>query len=383
MLTVDRNDFVTALKLCKHVLPSSTTMPAAQNILLRVSGGELEMIATDLTAVITVAIPIVDNDGTALDTTIDGDKVDAVIPKMESDLVKIQVLDNGKVKISSSRKYSTFATIPSSEFPMLRIPEEKPQYLPIEPDTFSNHLQAAISQVGDSVTDKPMNAYSGIYLTGYGNELRVMSSDRTRGYFASIPFENEVQFDALLWLAGHQGVYKSLTTFANVEIAADTQRFYLRGQRDGVDVQFVALTMADEYPQIYDVIREVHDDMSNPVRALVDAKQFKNDLAPTVKFEKLFVSLALDDGTLIFESTDQNDSYRVELDAQIEGDYTAFKMFLSKLYIRDILNHIDTPMVQILVDNIKGSPAAFMSPSDGEFETEIGKELFFLAKMEV
>lgn len=175
-LTVDRDAFAKGLGWIQSVVEKRSTMPILSNVLLRGSGNELKIIATDLEVGIEGIIPAeIKGEG---GVTLNARKMYDIIKEMPPGSIYLSVEDNFRTEIKGEKGVFHLMGTNESEYPPL--PEySKDSFLEIPAETFKEMIEKTIFAAS---TEETRYNLGGIYcqITEEKDKIRMVATDGHR-----------------------------------------------------------------------------------------------------------------------------------------------------------------------------------------------------------
>lgn len=169
-LRVDRDALLTAVSAVCQVVERRNTIPILSNVLLRVEGDGLTILATDLDLWSQRHIPC--DAMSRLDTTVEAEKLRASINSLRPGAVTLTHA-NGALTIQQGRSTRTMMTLPSEDFPQLRKIEKETTFA-IDAARLLTMLEAAKPSIS---TEEARYYLCGVFLHHEDGKLKAVSSN--------------------------------------------------------------------------------------------------------------------------------------------------------------------------------------------------------------
>ncbi len=354
---IAKDEFLKGLSVTQSVVEKRNTMPILANILIRGSGGQLQLVATDLEVGVSARISA--DVVTSGSLSLNAKKLYDIVKELPEGEVRVRSGDGFNVEISSGRSRFNVLGLDPEDFPQVQ------EY----PDASYFALPAAV--LGDMIsktifavsTDETRFNLNGIYIERGEHGLRLVATD---GHRLSL-VEREVENIDALPLA--KGVIVPRKGFAELKKHLDGGQFELSfsgnncvGRRENL---VLTMRLIDgEFPD-YRVV--VPKGSSKKVlvdrQALTDSLRRVSLLSPE-KFKG--VKLSLSSGTLkISSSNPEMGDASEEIDAQYEGD--SMEIGFNARYLLDVIAEIGSEKVFLgLNDDVSQGVIAPVVDGEGD-----------------
>ncbi len=334
---IAKDEFLKGLSVTQSVVEKRNTMPILSNILIRGSGGQLQLVATDLEVGVSARVSAEVATGGSL--SLNAKKLYDIVKELPEGEVLVRSGDGFNVEISSRRSRFNVMGLDPEDFPLV---QEFPD---------ANYFGLPAAVLGDMVaktifavsTDETRFNLNGIYIERSEGGLRLVATD---GHRLSL-VERKVDNIESLTLA--KGVIVPRKGFSELRKHLEGGEFQLAfagnncvGRKDGF---VISMRLIDgEFPDYKVVIPKKSDRKVFVDRvAFADSLRRVSLLSPE-KFKG--VKLSLSAGTLkISSSNPEVGDAQEEIDADYQGE--SMQIGFNARYILDVLAEIGTEKVFI------------------------------------
>jgi DNA polymerase III subunit beta len=332
---IAKDEFLKGLAVTQSVVEKRNTMPILSNILIRGSGGQLQLVATDLEVGVSVRISADITTGGSL--SLNAKKLYDIVKELPEGELMVRAGDGFNVEISSRRSRFNVMGLDPEDFPQV---QEFPDavYFAVPAAVLGDMIAKTIFAVS---TDETRFNLNGIFIERGNDGLRLVATD---GHRLSLV---ERQVDNIEALPLAKSVIVPRKGFSELRKHLDGGGFELGfagnnciGRRDGL---VISMRLIDgEFPDYKVVIPAKSDKKVFIDRvALVDSLRRVSLLSPE-KFKGVKVSVA--PGILkISSSNPEVGDALEELDVEYNGD--PMQIGFNARYLLDILGEIGTDKV--------------------------------------
>ncbi len=352
--SIQSNELQKALNIVGSIIPTKSTLPILENFHFSLSGNNLIITATDLDTSTSITVKVKTSaDGTI---AIPAKRITETIRTLtnteiqfiaEHDGSKIVMrTDNGEYKLcgESSDNYPTIPVFKSNE--EIKINNE--------------YLKRLINKTSFAVSaDELRPAMMGILFQIKKNEIRAVATDGHRlvriinSTFAS----SKVERDIIIPSKALTQALKSIEGEDSTISLNDTHIMFSLG-----DVTLISRIIEEKYPNYESVIP-----IDNDKKLIVDRNQLISSVRRTAIYASSTthqVRFSLKKGTMTVSAEDID--FGTEAKETLSCDYSSDPMEIgfNSSYIADILSHIDTNEVLIMLSN--PTRACIIKPIDQE-----------------
>ncbi len=351
--TVSKGVLQKGLQKVIGVIPSKTTIPILENVLLELQENKLQITGTDLEICISTELTVNgDMDGAC---TVPAKSLNEILRELPEIPVEIQLEDKNKLSIRTQNGLYKLGSQPKEEFPSIVL-EESEGHFNIDSVLLSRMINKTIFAVS---TDELRTTLMGVYFQLMADQFRCVSTDGHRlvkinnSQIKSPEFHNNVIVPTKALALILRNI-EALEECQDIEISFGENHLIFK-----LDETFVYSKIIEgQYPKYENVIP-----VDNDKKMVVN----KEELAAAVKRVAIFsnsfthqIKFVLDNNVLKISSEDieyggeGNEEISVKYDAEI------LEIGYNGLYILDIIKNIDTDEVAFLLkDSIS---AAIVTP---------------------
>ncbi len=174
ILTINQSDLVKSINIVSKAVPTRTTMPILECVIIKASGNEIKLIANDMELGIETAVKgeVKEPGSIALNSRIFSD----IVKKLPNSEINIKTDNNYRTVIKCGKAEFKIAGQSTEEFPL--IPSiEKDKYIKISQFTLKEIIRQTIFSISNNENTKIM---TGELLEITGNKLRIVALDGHR-----------------------------------------------------------------------------------------------------------------------------------------------------------------------------------------------------------
>ena len=339
--TISRVDFYKSLQKVINVIPAKSTVDILYNVLLITEDNSLRIIATDLEITqITWTTCTVEQEGSI---TVPGKLLLDILREMPDIDIKFTTDSNFKITIESSIGEYKLSGQPKNEFPSVPLVESD-QKIQLKNDVFKRMIEKTIFACS---TDNLRPALTGVFCQIMDDQYRMIATDGHRLVkivntdFVNPGFIREIIIPtkALNFVARNlpeEGVQQIVLSENHVLFELPNTKIYSR-------------LIKDPYPDYERVIPTEND------KELIIEK---NDFISSVKRVSLFsnpmtnqIRLSIDSGSLNISAQDIDFGGEAKESIKCKYDLEPLDMAYNATYLLDILRHIDTEEIKLVIKN--------------------------------
>ncbi|MFW6115559.1 MAG: DNA polymerase III subunit beta, partial [Chloroflexota bacterium] len=346
----------------RAVSPRST-LPVLGNVLVATDGGRLKLSATDLEVGITcwIGAKVEEEGATTVPARTFIDLVNA-LPAGQVDLelvVRTQTLN-----LSAARSEANIKGIDAQEFPIVAVPDEEAEGIPIEPDV----LRSAIEQVAfAAATDESRPILTGVLAKFANEELTLAAADGFRLSVRAVQLPNAVADPFSIIIPA-----QALTELRRVSGEQEAPiTIHVTPERNQVifalsDVVLVSQLIDGNFPDYHQIIpreRNTHTvvDTAPFLKACKMAQIFARDAANISRIQ-VEPGSELEPGRVRVSATSAETGEDVsEVDASVEGE--GIEIAFNVKYLIDVLSVTDA--AQVALDTTTSSSPGVIRPVGG------------------
>ncbi|MCU0820671.1 MAG: DNA polymerase III subunit beta [Beijerinckiaceae bacterium] len=340
-VTVEQAALLKALGHVHRVVERRNTIPILANVLLRASGGQLALKATDLDIDIVETIPAdIAQDGT---TSVPAHVLYDIVRKL-SDGAQVSLEQDGQVgqvTLRSGRSRFSLQTLPESDFPDLAPGEMSHRF-----DVAAADLRLLIEKTQFAISTEETRYYlNGIYLHVLDGKLRAVATDGHRLALADVA--------APAGASGMPGIIVPRKTVSEllklVSEANDTVMVELSSVKIRISTGAIVLTsklIDGTFPDYQRVIPQRNDKLM-----IVERDEFARsvDRVSTISSERgRAVKFALGDGKLTL-SVHNPDAGQATEELVVDYESSPLEIGFNARYLLDIVSQLegDTALVKL------------------------------------
>ena len=351
-----------ALQSVSGIVERRHTLPILANVLVRKTGGQVQLTTSDLEIQIRTTVELGGDEGN-FTTTVGARKLIDILRTMPADQTVSLESSQAKLILKGGKSKFTLQTLPAEDFPLV---QEAANFGP----SFSvpqKTLKALLGQVSFSMAVHDIRYYlNGILFVAEGKQLSLVATDGHRLAFASATLDVEVpkqevilprktvfELQRLLSDAGGENQPHIEMQFAN-----NQAKFTFGG------MEFVTKLVEGKFPDYNRVIPKNHSNSVTLGRAPLLASLQRTAIMTSDKFKG--VRLTLEPGTLRVASNNAEQEEAVdELDIDYGGD--SIEIGFNVTYLLDALANMGQEMVKI--DLADGNSSALVTiPENDSFK---------------
>jgi len=354
--TTSKNDFYKSLQKVIGVIPSKSTIPILENVLLELKDNTLQLTGTDLEICVSTELQVngVENGS----CTVPAKSLNEILRELPDVPLKLKLDDEGKLHLTTNKGLYKLMSQVKDEFPSIVV-EESEGDIEIEHSFLSRMIDKTIFAVS---TDELRPSLMGVYFQINEEEFRCVATDGHRlvkianTTYKSSDFSKSV----IVPTKALSLVSKNLESTSEKE---ESKVKFSIGENHVIfrmsDTYVYSKVIEGQYPKYENVIPN-----NNEKKLLVN----KAELASSVRRVSIFSNLithqikfSLDENSIKISSEDIE--FGGEGSEEIPAKYTDEPMDIgyNANYILDILKHTDTEEIEFLLND--SVSAAILNPS--------------------
>jgi len=349
-ITIACSDLKKGLQQVISVIPTKTTVPILSHILIEARGGQMTLSATDLEVSLqTTVAATVEEEGSV---TILGRLWYDVVKEIPDIPLKIDVDENNRITMKSTRGQYTFFGEDSNDFPQLPTMDIK-QEVTIDRETLKRYIEKTIFSVS---VDELRASLTGVLFQVQENEFRTVATDGHRLVrIIDTGFRTpQAAEDVIVPLKALNLLLKNLDSGRDVKISFASNYIAF----DLEDASISASLIDAKYPDYDKVIPK-----ENSNKLLIKRDEFISALRTvSVLANKITqqIKIKLEPSKITIASQDMDRGEGIEtIDAEYSGE--PIEIGFNSSYVLDILQHIDTEEVSFHFGESTGAALAFPS----------------------
>ena len=362
VLKATQDKVLAALQSVAGIVERRHTLPILANVLIRKTGGSLQLTTSDLEIQIRTTAEL-DGDSGSFTTTVGARKLIDILRTMPADQTVSLESSQGKLLLKGGKSRFTLQTLPAEDFPLV---QEAPSFGP----AFSvpqKTLKDLLGQVSFAMAVHDIRYYlNGILFVAEGKTLSLVATDGHRLAFASATLEVDVPKQEVILPRKTVLELQRLLSDAGgdnqpqieLQFASNQAKFSFGG------MEFVTKLVEGKFPDYNRVIPKNHKNSLTLGRAPLLASLQRTAILTSEKFKG--VRLNLEPGTLRVASNNAEQEEAVdELDIDYGGD--SIEIGFNVTYLVDVLANMAQDMVTLELSDANSS-ALFTIPDNTHFK---------------
>ena len=358
VLKATQDKFLGVLQSVAGIVERRHTLPILANVLIRKTGGQLQLTTSDLEIQIRTSAELGGDEGD-FTTTVGARKLIDVLRSMPSDqTVSLESAQN-KLVLKGGKSRFTLQTLPAEDFPLV---QEADSFGPV----FSvpqKVLKELLGQVSFAMAVHDIRYYlNGILFVAEGRQLSLVATDGHRLAFSSAMLDVEVPKQEVILprktVLEMQRLLSDKEGAIEMQFAGNQAKFSFEG------MEFVTKLVEGKFPDYNRVIPKNHQNIIVLGREPLLRSLQRTAILTSEKFKG--VRLNIEPGTLRVASNNAEQEEAVdELDIDYGGD--SIEIGFNVTYLIDALNNMHQDMVKIeLADS--NSSALLTIPDNAAFK---------------
>jgi DNA polymerase III subunit beta len=344
-----------ALQSVAGIVEKRHTLPVLANVLIRKTGGELQLTTSDLEIQIRTQADL-GGDAAAFATTVGARKLIDILRTLPSDQTVSLESSASKLILKGGKSKFTLQTLPAEDFPLV---QESPGFGPV----FSvpqKTLKGLLNQVSFSMAVHDIRYYlNGILFVAEGKKLSLVATDGHRLAFASADLDVEVPKQEVILprktVLELQRLLSDKEGAIEMQFAPNQARFRFEG------MEFVTKLVEGKFPDYNRVIPRNHKNIVVLGRTSLLSALQRAAIMTSEKFKG--VRLNLEPGSLRVASNNADQEEAVdELDIEYDGD--PIEIGFNVTYLIDALTNMGQDMVRVELSD--GNSSALVTIPDNE-----------------
>jgi DNA polymerase-3 subunit beta len=345
-----------ALQSVSGIVERRHTLPILANVLVRKTGGQVQLTTSDLEIQIRTTVELGGDEGTFA-TTVGARKLIDILRTMPADQSVSLESSAAKLILKGGKSKFTMQSLPAEDFPLV---QESANFGP----AFSvpqKTLKSLLAQVSFAMAVHDIRYYlNGILFVAEGTKLSLVATDGHRLAFASATLDVEVPKQEVILprktvLELQRLLSDKEETAIEMQFAGNQARFRFEG------MEFVTKLVEGKFPDYNRVIPRNHHNIIVLGRVPLLASLQRTAIMTSEKFKG--VRLNVEPGMLRVASNNAEQEEVVdELDIDYGGD--AIEIGFNVTYLIDALQNMSQDMVRIELSD--GNSSALLTIPDNE-----------------
>ncbi|TXH40079.1 MAG: DNA polymerase III subunit beta [Burkholderiaceae bacterium] len=346
LLKAAQEKLLSTLQAVSGIVERRHTLPILANVLIKKSGGKLELITSDLEIQVRTEAELGGDDGDYA-ITIAAKKLIDILKTLPSDTNVSLSVNQSKVLVQGGKSRFTVQSLPADDFPLV---QEAPDFGP----SFSvpqKTLKSLINQVHFAMAVHDIRYYlNGILFVAEGQTLTVVATDGHRLALAQAQLENDIPKQEVILprktVLELQRLLKDEDTPIDIRFAGNQARFEFSG------LEFISKLVEGKFPDYNRVIPKNHRHHITLGRQTFLASLQRAAILTSEKFKA--VRVAVEPGALkIAASNAEQEEATEELDIDYNGD--SFEIGFNVTYLMDVLSNMSQEMVTLSLQDSQSS----------------------------
>lgn len=351
--TVSKGVLLRGLQKVVGVIPTKTTIPILENVLLELQGNKLKITGTDLEICISTEILVTsDLDGAC---AVPAKSLNEILRELPDIPIEIQLEDQNKISLRTQNGLYKLGSQPKEEFPSIVLEESEGKF-----DIDSSLLSRMINKTVFAVsTDELRMTLMGVYFQLMSGEFRCVATDGHRLVKVnnSLIKSPEYQKNVIVPTKALSLILRNIEALEksqNINISFGENHLIFR-----MDETFVYSKIIEgQYPKYENVIPA-----DNDKKMIVNKEQLAAAVRRVAIFSNSFthqIKFVVSTDVLKISSEDIEYGGEGNEELSVKYDAEVLEIGYNGLYILDIIKNIDTDeVVFVLKDSIS---AAIVTP---------------------
>lgn len=358
VLKAPQSTLLAVLQSVSGIVERRHTLPILANVMLRKTGGSVQLTTSDLEIQIRTTAELGGDAGNFV-TTVGARKLIDILRTMPADQTVSLESSQSKLVLKGGKSRFTLQTLPAEDFPLVQESAEFGPAFSVPQKTLKNLL----GQVAFAMAVHDIRYYlNGILFVAEGQQLSLVSTDGHRLAFASATLDVEVPKQEVI--LPRKTVLELQRLLSDAEGAIEMQFANNQARFSFGGMEFVTKLVEGKFPDYNRVIPKNHkNEITLGRQALLSSLQ-RTAILTSEKFKG--VRLNLDPGTLrVASSNAEQEEAQDELDIDYGGD--SIEIGFNVTYLIDALTNMQQDMVKIELSD--GNSSALLTiPENSSFK---------------
>lgn len=354
--TVSKSIFYKSLQKVIGVIPSKTTIPILENILLELKDDTLQLTGTDLEICISTELKVNGMENGAC--TVPAKSFNEILRELPDVPIEISLDEDNKFHIKTDKGLYKLVSQPKDEFPSIVV-EDSEGHLDISGEVLYDMIDKTIFAVS---TDELRPTLMGVFFQITDDEFRCVSTDGHRlvKFIRRDYKSSEFQKSVIVPTKALSLLLKNLDSLSNKD---SVQVNFSIGENHVIfrtgETFVYSKIIEGQYPKFENVIP-----INNDKKLIVNREEIISSVRRVSIFSNLIthqIKFFVEDNKLTISSEDIE--FGGEGNEEIPVNYNSERMEIgyNGVYILDILRHLNTDEIEILLkDSVS---AAIVNPS--------------------
>jgi len=358
VLKATQDKFLGVLQSVSGIVERRHTLPILANVLIRKTGGSIQLTTSDLEIQIRTTAEL-DGDEGSFSTTVGARKLIDILRTMPADQTVSLESSQNKLILKGGKSKFTLQSLPAEDFPLV---QEAASFGP----AFSvpqKTLKQLLGQVSFAMAVHDIRYYlNGILFVAEGKQLSLVATDGHRLAFASATLDVEVPKQEVI--LPRKTVLELQRLLSDAEGAIEMQFANNQAKFSFGGMEFVTKLVEGKFPDYNRVIPRGHKNSVTLGRQALLASLQRTAILTSDKFKG--VRLHIEPGTLRVASNNAEQEEAVdELDIDYGGD--TIEIGFNVTYLIDVLGNMEQDMVQVALQDANSS-ALITIPENDSFK---------------
>ena len=346
VLKATQEKVLSVLQSVAGIVERRHTLPILANVLIRKSGGSLQLTTSDLEIQIRTTADM-DGDAGNYTTTVGARKLIDILRTMPSDQTVSLESNQNKLLLKGGKSRFTLQTLPAEDFPLV---QEAPSFGP----KFSvpqKTLKDLLNQVSFAMAVHDIRYYlNGILFVAEGKQLSLVATDGHRLAFANATLDVEVPRQEVI--LPRKTVLEMQRLLSDAEGAIEMQFASNQAKFSFGGMEFVTKLVEGKFPDYNRVIPKNHKNHVTLGRAPLLSSLQRAAILTSEKFKGVRVNI--EPGTLrIASSNAEQEEAKEELEIDYNGD--TIEIGFNVTYLMDALANMSQEMIKIELQDTNSS----------------------------
>ena len=346
VLKAPQEKLLSALQSVAGIVERRHTLPILANVLMRKTGGQIELTTSDLEIQVRTTAELGGDDG-SMSTTVGARKLIDILRSLPADQTVTLTAAQNKLTLQGGKSRFTLQTLPAEDFPLVNEAADFGPAFAVPQKT----LKALINQVHFAMAVHDIRYYlNGILFVAEGNTLTLVATDGHRLALAQATLESDIPKQEVILprktVLELQRLLKDEDTPIEMRFAANQAKFGFSG------MEFVTKLVEGKFPDYNRVIPKNHKNAVTLGRAPLLASLQRAAILTSEKFKG--VRLNIEPGVLrIASSNAEQEEAKEELEIDYDGD--AIEIGFNVTYLMDALANMGQEMVKVELQDTNSS----------------------------
>ena len=346
VLKAAQEKILSALQAVSGIVERRHTLPVLANVLLRKTGGQIELTTSDLEIQVRTTSELGGDDG-SFATTVGARKLLDILRSLPADQTVTLSSNQNKLTLQGGKSRFTLQTLPADDFPLVN---EAADFGPIFAVP-QKSLRALINQVHFAMAVHDIRYYlNGILFVAEGKLLTLVATDGHRLALAQATLEADMPRQEVILprktVLEMQRLLKDDDAPIEMRFAGNQAKFVFSG------MEFVTKLVEGKFPDYNRVIPKNHKNSVTLGRAPLLASLQRAAIMTSEKFKS--VRLNIEPGTLrIASSNAEQEEAKEELEIDYDGDTN--EIGFNFTYLMDALANMSQDMIKIELQDTNAS----------------------------